>query len=406
MSDRYAETSLVSVSARLLAPPPSAVEPALFEWRWTNRADHPLAIIPLAPSVVRDDGRNIPFSFDLLDPAQWAPITIAPGATHAVRAGLLISPDHRPEIDGEAAIPLALHFRRFFRRHDTLGPTPRGLGDYAEAGFDAHPVEVPLNRRGIEWFETNYGRRSFFFRHGRDIYNARARDAAMARLDGPDPDDARAILPGLLLSGGRLYETYGDPPRRAPKGEITGLSDVFWRAGDEIRTSYGGAKIADPATFEALDAGTPTHFGGGRRGYRCSYGRDATQGYYFSEDTSTAKANAVRACKSPETLESLGYSYARDETNVYLEGRRIAGAHGPSFTLLGGRFGRDRKGIWLAADLLADVDPESFEVLPEPQGRALLERSNWGRDARGYIHYHTRRSAADYEAALRGEDID
>ena len=135
------------------------------------------------------------------------------------------------------------------------------------------------------------------------------------------------------------------------------------------------AKIADPASFEALLPAGPSRYYNSASGYQCGYGRDANQAYYFDEATSTKHASVIRACKAPDELEVVGGVYARDRKNVYAEGRILKGADAASFERLNAKFARDKSGIWYVGYLVIKA-----EDLLEPVKLLRQDRPNWEED--------------------------
>lgn len=386
----------IETQMRVIAPPPDAVSAFLIECTRINRADQPLMLAPDVSPRFFADGQLVPATFArALPDVPELPVTLAPGAAHVSTHHAMISPRHTPQITGMGEVDLTCHLRIFTRPAGPATQDDSRPYDTTEARFQ---ITLPVNRNGLDWLMTDYGTVSTFFSFGDQVFHCDEGSDGPALLAKAKAQDARAICRAQLLSGGRLYwSRYSNA--RAPAGDLLGLSDVFFRAGDQIRTSYGNAKIADPASFTALDTGLPSIFGTGDGGYRCSYGRDAGAAYYFSEDTSTTKAMALRGCKSPETLEPLGYAYARDADTAWFEGRRIAGSHGPSFELLNNCHARDRSGIWHLTKRLEDADPASFQILPGGRGAPLIG-SSWARDETGFFDRGRRATAQDYEADL------
>lgn len=83
-----------------------------------------------------------------------------------------------------------------------------------------------------------------------------------------------------------------------------------------IYTPYGDAKIAHPASFEALDEGLPPQ----GRHFPESYGRDEEFAYFFTGFTDTKHAVRLKACRHPETFSVLSEGYAKDRQHLYLRG--------------------------------------------------------------------------------------
>lgn len=250
---------------------------------------------------------------------------------------------------------------------------------------DWHDVTLTLDSAGIDWIPTDGGAASLFCVYDGQVYACGSYDQNIP-LPKADTLDLQAVTRSFLVSGGKIYDR-GYSSTRAPKAPLLGLNGVFYRSGDEIRTNYGPGKIDDPASFEVLDAGLPSLYSDSTSedGYHCSYARDKDSAYFFCESTSTKHALKIRACKSPETLQSLDGPFAKDAKNVYLEGRKIPKADAASFELINGLYGRDKNGIWYLDTLMDKADPDSFEILDDP-GQVGFGRketkygSQWARD--------------------------
>ena len=240
--------------------------------------------------------------------------------------------------------------------------------DRADYTTVTRKVTLSVDLTGVDWLMTHYRRPAQFFSYGGGVY-ACGSNKGHELLAGLQPGAVKALTRKLLLGGGKLH-LLSHSSRRAPKGQLTGLSDVFFRSETEIFTNYGPAKVEDPASFQPVDPGhTSLHGSGGADGDRCGYGRDASAGYFFCESTSGKHAVKLRGCRSPQTLEALGQSYARDEDKVYLEGRSIKGADPASFTRIGTYHARDRSGIWYLDERIEGADPDTFELLDDSWSR-------------------------------------
>jgi hypothetical protein len=103
-----------------------------------------------------------------------------------------------------------------------------------------------------------------------------------------------------------------------------------------IYTLYGDAKVAHPASFEALDDGgipPEAHF-------HQSYGRDEEFVYFFDAFTSTRHAVRLRSCKDPKAFVVLSDSYAKDDRFVYCCGGKLK-ADPKTFQVLSDGYARD-----------------------------------------------------------------
>ena len=103
-----------------------------------------------------------------------------------------------------------------------------------------------------------------------------------------------------------------------------------------IYTLYGDAKVAHPASFEALDDGgipPEAHF-------HQSYGRDEEFVYFFDAFPSTRHAVRLRSCKDPKAFVVLSDSYAKDDRFVYCCGGKLK-ADPKTFQVLSDGYARD-----------------------------------------------------------------
>ena len=117
-----------------------------------------------------------------------------------------------------------------------------------------------------------------------------------------------------------------------------------------IYTPYGDAKIAHPASFEALDDGLPP------QGFHFpeSYGRDEEFVYFFTGFTDTKHAVRLKACKHPETFSVMSEGYAKDCDHVYREHRVIKNADPNTFVVLKDGYARDNKHLYLYGSIVEE----------------------------------------------------
>lgn len=178
-------------------------------------------------------------------------------------------------------------------------------------------------------------------------------------------------------------------------------------AGNEeiILTRYGKAKIEHPKTFKVLDDGLmPSPFSSQIDGYRCGYAIDKEFAYYFDESTSTEHAVRIRACKNPSKLQSLGFGFAKDEKNVFLEGKKITKAKPDTFKILNRNYTTDGKHIFYHRDVVDNVDMESFEILPTksyPNSPDPILNSSWAKDKNHYYRLGYTNEKSKYDKHLK-----
>ena len=126
-----------------------------------------------------------------------------------------------------------------------------------------------------------------------------------------------------------------------------------------IYTPYGDAKIAHPASFEALDDGMPC----GRR-FPYSYGRDEEFAYYFTCSTDTKYAVRLKACHNPQTFSALSEKFAKDDKHVYSEGQILKKANPATFEVLKDYYARDDKHVYFVNRII-EADVTTFIVLED-----------------------------------------
>ena len=71
--------------------------------------------------------------------------------------------------------------------------------------------------------------------------------------------------------------------------------------------------------------------------------------------------------------------YASDNLNVYWKGQRIRGANSDSFKALKDDFSTDKANVYYQNIVILGAAPTTFQVLQSP---SMVERSQWGRDAK------------------------
>jgi len=249
-------------------------------------------------------------------------------------------------------------------------------------------TQITLEFDDIDWLMRHNGGRSNLFRSNGNIYSYCSNKAALL-VDVVNPSKAYALTNHLIDDSKNLYFS-NFSVRRRPKATLTPINAVFYRAGDTIMTEYGNAKIDDPDTFEAVDDGLPSLYSTDAYGYLCSYARDGQNAYFFCGSTSTTKAIKVRACKTPETLVSLGHSFARDDRNVYLEATTIKGADPRTFELINSSYWRDAKGIGHMERRMPNADPQTFQPIDHYRKGRLQKKAAYSVMARdkNYFFYY------------------
>ena len=140
------------------------------------------------------------------------------------------------------------------------------------------------------------------------------------------------LLRGITPEGFRIYN-----------GVYIGNHQVIY-------TPYGDAKIAHPASFEALDNGISCD-----KQFPYSYGRDEEFVYFFTGSTDTKHAVRLKACKNPKTFSVLSDKYAKDERHVYYENWVLKQANPDTFTVLKNHYARDDKHVYIGNRIVEEI---------------------------------------------------
>ncbi len=125
-----------------------------------------------------------------------------------------------------------------------------------------------------------------------------------------------------------------------------------------IYTPYGDAKIAHPATFEALDDWKQDSI------FPYSYGRDEEFVYFFTGSTDTRHAVKVKACRNPDTFCVLSNKYARDDKYVYYEDVILKKAKPETFVVLDSFYACDGRHVY-CRDRIIEANAKTFVVLQD-----------------------------------------
>ncbi len=267
--------------------------------------------------------------------------------------------------------------------------------------FTSGDLEVELDARGARPLSTPAGVASRYIIGGTHVFYvsgaARAREPRVTTVT-QDVMGARVLDAHYLVDSKRVYRD-GRLRRGVSPVGFRVLNSIFAGNPHVILSSYGDAKVDDPATFEVLDAAE--HYWMAQRpggGYRAGFGRDQRFVYYFDESTSSTAAIRMKACKRPATFVVLDHLFARDDEHVYRESTRIKGADPRSFRVLNRMYARDARRAYFATDRLDGIDLDSFEVAPDPHTGEPRD-SEWARDAGGYLHFRDRATEASYRLA-------
>lgn len=275
----------------------------------------------------------------------------------------------------------------------TLEVHAKVVVDLATWPCESPRYELEIDFRETERLRAPDGRASVYVRDGaRIVYLARTTRAYELRCRSvrAESETARALDERYLVDATQVFRD-GRLQRGVSARGFRVWSRVFAGNATTILTSYGDAKVADPASFEALDDGTNAVRA---NSYAAGYGRDARQVYWFDESSSTKHASVVKGADAT-TFESLDGGYGRDRERVYQEGRRVQGADAASWKRVGHAFSRDARAVYFGTARVPGADPASFEAISDdPSSRDAC----WGRDATAYFERTERRSAADLDA--------
>ena len=126
-----------------------------------------------------------------------------------------------------------------------------------------------------------------------------------------------------------------------------------------IYTPYGDAKIAHPASFEALDDGISC----GKQ-FPYSYGKDEEFVYFFTGSTDTKHAVRLKACHNPQTFSVLSEKFAKDDKHVYREEQILKKANPATFEVLKDYYARDDKYVYFGNRII-EADVTTFIVLKD-----------------------------------------
>ena len=258
------------------------------------------------------------------------------------------------------------------------------------------PVFLEIDLRDISVLPTADGRPSSYVRHRDQIYfvwhgsrgHARSHRAVSADLVTAKALSGRGDFCQYLVDGQSVYRD-GVRVKDLSSDGFRIHNAIFAGNAQAVLTPYGNAKVVHPSRFEVIDGAEQYMMRkqGEPGDIKAGYARDDVHGYWFCCSSSTPHATVIKACKSPDTLISLDFGYARDADHVYLEGVRIAGARPDSWSMVNRLYSRDAKSVFYLTRKVADVDLASFEVVcgsdDDDAFESILARDNKGSIKRG-----------------------
>jgi hypothetical protein len=261
--------------------------------------------------------------------------------------------------------------------------------------------EVEVDLRDVEPMTTPTGLRSHYVVDGTRVLYVSDKSRSYegrTRLLKVDRTKARVLDEKYLVAGAHAFRD-GRPLKGIDALQLCVLSPVFATDRRVVLTSHGNAKVADPASFKALDSGDAYVFGDeAKQTYRAGFGRDAQFVYFFDESTSTPHAVRLSGCKDPSRFVPLGGGYGKDDRSIFREATRIAGTDPSSFRVLGDGYAADQKSAYYGTARIEGADVRTFEVLPPPVSGA---RPSWARDAVRYYQHGKAHTKEEYDSALR-----
>lgn len=282
--------------------------------------------------------------------------------------------------------------------HFTYRPIGR-FEDAQRAAVASNRVALELDLQGVKILNTASGEASRYLEYQGQVYFASGWPQGRRQWRVSANATSAQALQGF--SKGQCYlrdhaTVFSDG--RALKGlnpeTFSILNGIFASDGKTVITSYGNAKVADPHSFVVLDDGHQDITD--NDGVVSGYARDAANGYWFTNATSSKHATVLRACKQPASLESLGNGFARDCDHVYLEGARIPAADPQTWQRINRLYSRDAKHVFYLTRKL-EADPATFEALESSHS---LEFSYWGRDGTNYYCRWEVASSEEYQREI------
>jgi hypothetical protein len=110
-------------------------------------------------------------------------------------------------------------------------------------------------------------------------------------------------------------------------------------------------------------------------GLQYDFSKDKNHVYFMTRKIAGADAATFNVCKENE-LFTQDFYYAKDQTSVFWQDKKVKEADVDSFTPLGQGYGSDRVHVFYKAGIIKDADPTSFKVYPHGFGNADAEDTN------------------------------
>ena len=263
---------------------------------------------------------------------------------------------------------------------------------------DHIPIEIDLS--GIEIIKINQERDSNYVKHNNKVYFI----SPFVRCHGrrykilnADISTAIALDNNYLIDKERVFKD-GVMQKGVDPNGFRVYNLIFAGNKENVFSSYGNAKINNPAKFEVLDDGNKYALRKENEdSYHAGYARDDRYVYFFCESTGSSHATVIKSCKNPDEFISLDYGYGKDGSNVYLEGKKVKGANPKNWTMLNRLFSKDEKNIYYLNDKVEGAVVNSFRVIEDAFccSEDIFD-SRWGQDENHYYEMRDKRCLEDY----------
>ncbi|MDD2747184.1 MAG: DKNYY domain-containing protein [Acidithiobacillus ferrooxidans] len=223
----------------------------------------------------------------------------------------------------------------------------------------SYPINVIVDLRSLRAIKTITGKNSSWLIFNETVYYAIPYCPEVKRHIKTRADYKTAWVPDdfswdqFLCDKHHVYRC-GVQLKDVDPDSFKVLNPVYAKDCNHVFTSYGNAKVLDPAGFETLDSGYTLY------GSPYGYSRDSKHVYWFSEGSSTTHASIVRACHKPDTFLSVGDGFGIDDDFVYLEGKKIPKSTARYWQKINDKFSKDQKHVYFLNRLIQGANPSTF----------------------------------------------
>ena len=223
----------------------------------------------------------------------------------------------------------------------------------------SYPINVIVDLRSLRAIKTITGKNSSWLIFNETVYYAIPYCPEVKRHIKTRADYKTAWVPDdfswdqFLCDKHHVYRC-GVQLKDVDPDSFKVLNPVYAKDCNHVFTSYGNAKVLDPAGFETLDSGYTLY------GSPYGYSRDSKHVYWFSEGSSTTHASIVRACHKPDTFLSVGDGFGIDDDFVYLEGKKIPESTARYWQKINDKFSKDQKHVYFLNRLIQGANPSTF----------------------------------------------